>query len=340
MKIIADPRFCVHYLSYFIYGIKELGIDFSFDVIDDVPIMNRTQLSKGMPFLTSKGLKVFIDPNDKDDVDDVFYDWCDVYAKVNVKKDDLNREKLRVIGPSFAVRLWNPLSTAIIGVRNFLKARKAKGINNSFVTFIKSYFYLIHRRLYYNEYRKNYKEDEGFVFSMSTLWYDPLTDTTTNRMRGVFAKSCKAMMPKFEGGFYYLDRQDVLKEFPEYKKYLEEYSDILTMKRVGMKKYLKKIKQSVMVFNSPAVCGCHGWKLGEYLALGKAIISMPLSHEMPGDFIPAKHYMLVKNEKEIEGMIKCLMQNRILRDKLKKNASLYFDQYLEPKVVVKRIFRI
>lgn len=340
MRIIADPRFGVHYLSYYIYGIKELGISFTFAVIEDVPLSTLTQLRKGMPFLADDRMKVFIDPNDGADIDEDFYNWCDVYAKINVSKEDAERNKILAIGPSFGVRLWNPLMSVVIGVSNYLKAKRSKGITLPFTSFMKSYFYLIYRRLPYIEYKRFLEEDENYVFTMNTLWYDHFTDMTTNRMRGIFAKICKKIMPKFEGGFFYVDSPSVVKEFPEYTRYLEVYSDILTKKRVKMREYMRKIKQSVMVFNAPAVEACHGWKLGEYLAMGKAIISVPLTREMPGEFKPGEHYLQIENEAEMENAIISLKQNKELRENLKTNASLYFESYLEPKSVVKRIFKI
>ena len=41
-----------------------------------------------------------------------------------------------------------------------------------------------------------------------------------------------------------------------------------------MNEWISKTKQSAIVFNTPAFWSCHGWKLGEYLAMGKCIISV------------------------------------------------------------------
>ncbi len=50
---------------------------------------------------------------------------------------------------------------------------------------------------------------------------------------------------------------------------------------VKMQKWLQKTKQSAVVFNTPAFWNCHGWKLGEYLAMGKCILSTDLSNDLP-----------------------------------------------------------
>lgn len=337
-RIIADPRFGIHYISYYIVGIKRLGIPFVYRVIEDFPLRDAAQLSRGMAFLI-EGKKVFIDANDHNDIDFSVYEWCDIYAKINVKKEDLRQQKILAIGPSFSVRLANPASIIALGVGNYFRSLKGWNarVHPTFRQFIKGYLYMIMRRCSFKEYEKVYEEDSNYVFTMNTLWYDRYTDTVTNRFRGIFAKTCKKLMPIFEGGFFYISQPNVEKEFPQYKKYLEDYRDIIFTERIGMKDYLRKIKQSAFVFNTPAVSGCHGWKLGEYFALGKAIISTPLNNAMPGEFLSGKHYIEVQDEQEIENAVVSLKNNEEMRQALKRNAGEYYERFLAPDAVIKRI---
>lgn len=199
------------------------------------------------------------------------------------------------------------------------------------------YLYSLYRRCRIDVYEQDYKEDKEYIFTMNTLWYDKKTDATTNTLRGYFALCCKKAMKCFEGGFFYIDSRVVLEEFPAYTKYLKKYKDVLTKKRIPLKQYIKKTKQSAFVFNTPAVCGCHGWKFGEYLAMGKAIISTSINHEMPAPFENGKHYLLVNDEAEIRKAIVSLRENDYLRTQLKLNAKSYYKSYLAPEVVIQRI---
>ena len=88
-----------------------------------------------------------------------------------------------------------------------------------------------------------------------------------------FLKACKKADLEIEGGLFYVKSNSVLKEMPDYPKYKEEYKDFIYENRLSMDEYIKKTKESVLVFNTPSVCECHGWKLAEYLCMGKAIIS-------------------------------------------------------------------
>ena len=48
-----------------------------------------------------------------------------------------------------------------------------------------------------------------------------------------------------------------------------------------------------MAFNNPAVHGCLGWKLGELLAMGKAIVSLPIERTLPSPLERGVHMHVV-----------------------------------------------
>lgn len=339
-QVIADPRFGIHYIAYYLLGLRKQGYKIKWQVLEDFPMREESQLARGMAFMMDNGRKIFIDSNDHKDIDESIYEWCDRYAKINIRKEDLERSKMLAIGPNFSIKLSNPVSVIILGIMNYLRSWSQwyECPKPSLRVFMKGYLYMLVRRLKYEEYDQRGQEEDGYIFALSTLWYDTNTCSTTNRWRGVFAKACKSMMPKFEGGFIYLNYPSVMQKFPQYSEYLTEFKDLLTNERIGMKEYIEKTRRSAFVFNTPSVSGCHGWKLCEYLAMGKAIISTPLLNVMPGDFQAGIHYIEAKDEVEINEAVKTLKDNFELRKQLQLKARQYFDLYLSPTVVVKRIF--
>jgi glycosyltransferase involved in cell wall biosynthesis len=159
-------------------------------------------------------------------------------------------------------------------------------------------------------------------------------DISANSYRKAFVLSCKELDINFEGGFFYIPDKDISQR----EKIEKEYAECLaTTKRISFKKYLEKTKKSMFVFNTPSVWGCHGWKLAEYLCMGKAIISTPLNNVMPDSFQHGIHYHLVENEKEISNAIEILLKDKEYRQSLEYNARKYFEEYLSPKSVIKRI---
>lgn len=342
-KIIIDPRSRINYASYYILGFyKVYGENVVvFDLIDFPKNTTALDIERGCAVcvICDDGVKynLFIDSHDSNSIVEGVYQWADVYAKVNVKRDDANREKLIAIGPSFGIRLWNPIKTMAIGIKNYRLCKNSVGFNIPMKSYLLNYAYTFIRREVFDAYYGCSNECDDYCFALSTLWYDNQTFSTTNRFRGVFAKACKQYYPIFEGGFFYIPSKDVEEQFPKYREYLEEYKDMLITKRIGMNEYLKKTKQSAIVFNTPSVLGCHGWKLGEYLAMGKAIISTPLNNLMPGEFLPKQHFIEAETESEINDAVLLLKQDEAMRQRLKIGAKEYFDAYLSPEAVINRI---
>ena len=84
-----------------------------------------------------------------------------------------------------------------------------------------------------------------------------------------------------------------------------------------MQEYLRGTRRSAVVFNTPSVCQCHGWKLAEYLAMGKATVSPLLSNIMSGEFMDGIHYLCCDS-------VECLEQlkgDEAKRESLKRNAK-------------------
>ncbi len=342
-QIWIDPRFQFSYSSYYIEGLfMALGKDrVGWKCLPDLTklLRSRDDYRKGMAFIAifdGVEKRIFIDTFDSDRINEGLYAWTDVYAKVNARQEDLERNKLLPIGPMFSVQVWNPLKTVWKSLLHYAKSlRFPAPYRPSLKAFLLDYAYTFVRRMPYHSYINNeVAEKDNYVFALNTLWYDPLTYNTTNRLRGVFMRTCQRYFERFEGGFFFIGK-GVVKQFPAYSEYQSEYGDLLFSQRMSPNDYLKKTKESFIVFNTPSVLGCHSWKLAEYLAMGKAIISMPLNNIMPGDFEDV--CLFATNEEKIEVNVLQLKSREDLRQRLKKEARNYFEQYLAPDTVIGRI---
>ena len=201
------------------------------------------------------------------------------------------------------------------------------------------YFYIYVRRRPIKYYEDFVEVKPNYVFHASTLWYNQFAKDCTNLYRGEFLKSCQRAGMEIEGGLYYLkDDSAVLSEMPDYPYYEEIYKDFLYEKRLSMDDYIRKTKESVVVFNTPSVCGCHGWKLGEYLCMGKAIISSPLLREMPGEGpIHGKNIHFVNSPEDIYDAVVKINTNESYRKHLEEGARRYYEEWIAPEVVIKRL---
>ena len=344
--IIIDPRFKVNYASYYLHGLKSMcgSGKMKYRCIDDISIMTDRECRVGFAVLveTDDDVKrVYIDYGDWDEINEAYYEWSDVYAKINVRPQDADREKLLVIGPSFGIKLWSPITCVLKGVANYRRIKKACGsaFKRSMKQYIMDYGYMFIRRKGYDYYH-HFTQDEvpGYAFSFNTLWYGDLAHETTNKLRGDFMREGQRLMEHFDGGFFYIDSPGVLEEFPKYEEYLSDYGDMIYKKRLTMKEYDKRNRKSWFVFNTPSVAGCHGWKLAEFLCEGKAIISSHLVNLMPGEFKNGTHFIEANSREEMADAIIRLRDNKEFVQDLKHNAYHYFEEFLSPGAVMRRVF--
>ena len=273
MNITIDPRIEYSYASFYLFGLEKLFPDI--DIIYDISPFEDIPYAGGVALVIEdekNRYQIFIDSNDSCIIMKKQYQWAHLYCKVNVRFGDSRRyEKLMVIGPSFGIQKDGLLPLLYLCLKNLKRCKTYISISK--YSFFRNYLYSIYRREKYDSYGREIEVDDNYVFHASTLWYDKNTDATTNRFRGDFLQCCKDLGVEIGGGLFYIDNPVVLKEFPNYANYLERYKDFLYKKRLSMQEYINETKRSFVVFNTPSVAGCHGWKLPEYLCMGKAIIS-------------------------------------------------------------------
>jgi len=272
-----------------------------------------------------KKLKIVIDAYDSPRISPGLLEWCDIYAKVNYNDKNLptsNQHKIIPIGPSFGIKIWNMPETVYFAFSNYIKSKgEIHFKRNFFANYWRQY-----KRLELKEYNVNSSVKDNYVYFISSLWGK---EKETNSNRANFILACQELEAvKFEGGF--APRSD--------GKSLGLES--LMNERISLKEYIKRIKESFVVFNTPAVEYCLGWKLGEYLALGKAIISTQNYNMLPVSLVHGQHLHYVSNLKgELKLTIEKVRLDREYRILLEKNSRKYFLDNLLPEVVVKKLIK-
>ncbi len=205
-----------------------------------------------------------------------------------------------------------------------------KNIKRHFLNYLKNYI----NREKVETYVNNSTVKKGFIFFLSTLWYSDeynKNDEGVNRRRSNFVESCKELnCCIFEGGLLGDDSSSN-----------NVFKKSSTNIRLPLKTWIKKTKESELVFNTPAFWDCHGWKLGEYLAMGKAIISTPLSNDLPEPLVHGIHIHIVPDhsKKTISKAILFILQNPDYRRNLEKNAKKYWDSYGTPNKSIELLHR-
>jgi glycosyltransferase involved in cell wall biosynthesis len=117
-----------------------------------------------------------------------------------------------------------------------------------------------------------------------------------------------------------------------------EFADVVADRRYTLDEYLERIKRSAVVFNNPAAHHCLGWKLAEFLRLGKAIVTLPLSREMPAPVVHGEHVHVVDGSREaIQDAVTAITGDASYRRHLEEGARDYFLAHLTPVRVLDRL---
>ena len=341
-KAIIDPRSTINYSSYYIQGLYDLfgkkNISFSSSYFSGLK-----EIDMLMAFVLigkKKSQKIIIDYRDQSDVMEEAILWSDIYAKINVdtttRKHSLSK-KIINIPPSFAIKIWTPIELIYHLCNNFIKANIFKHYKGSNIhlrpsKWIRNYLSLLKRQTIRDYSIQNQSSEENYVFFVSTLWPGQ-NNTNEDRHQYIFTCNQKHEI-NFEGGFFINKKIWGTTPIPN-----SISQKLLYYKYLSNKNYINNIKKSIFVYNTPAVHNCHGWKLGEYLCMGKAIISAPLTKELPVSLDHGKHIYYINEKQDIEKAVALLLEDKDFRHNLERNARTYYENFASPKKVIESIIQ-
>jgi hypothetical protein len=326
MILRIDPACDAAYAHYYVQGAQMLSPKLRIK-FDAAPFNAFKHTKDYVPMLLENQQgdvrKIVIDFGDTRTFRKHLYEWSDVYAKVNLTPDDHDtHKKMMPLGPaSLGIRLYQPWTIPMVALRNYLKARTRIP---SAADFFSSYKASL-RRLTFEGYEHVLTSASNYVHFVSTLWKD---DKVANDYRVHFMDAVKRTDGiRFEGGFA-----------PRADGWSLGYEDHIGPAFESLQTYREKIGRSFVVFNTPAVKQCHGWKLPEFLAWGKAIISTPPVRMFPEPLVDGVHWLLTDGTvDDITAKIRMLQDDPSLHAELERNARAYFEKYLHPESVMRRI---
>lgn len=341
-KVVVDLNCNMHYCAFYIQGLKEIfgkNIHYSASEFLNIQKDQRCFLFKVIDEDASKNYA--IDFHDARKIDESVLVWSSVYAKINLhveeskqilsesldkSKNSLEKEWQKVISipPSFGIRVFNIWST-IVHIIRVITGNKINTILNNKKIILDNMRMFIKRQPLSSYEPEDSKQN--YVFLIASIWAKDTHYVNTNRAN--FIRACKKIPGLvFEGGFVDIGYEcDYLHDIESLK---------IGKTKVSIIDYIKKTKMSNLVFNTPSVEMCHGWKLAEYLCLGKAVISTNLSNELPYPLVHGEHiHYSEENEEAISNAVKYLIENPDYSKKLEKGARDYWEKYATPEKVLR-----
>jgi glycosyltransferase involved in cell wall biosynthesis len=248
------------------------------------------------------GRRIWVDANDEATSEPAPFEWADIVGRANCTEEDATHEKIRLIGPVFGVRLWALPAGYLRACRLIMSGATPRST-------ISGVRFQGKTRLPIDRYVPS-ASASGYVFHRSRNWTGKHAATNGPRERFIDALASTGL----------------------------EQDASIADERIPLGEYLERTKRSSLVFNCPAVHGCLGWKLGEYLALGKAIISTDLGRALPEPFTHGENIHFVDDD--VDAMKEAILQIRDdaeYRSRLERGARDWFDRLLTPRAVVRRL---
>jgi glycosyltransferase involved in cell wall biosynthesis len=320
--VIIDPACNFYYSSFFIRGLLELyksEVSFSSKPFNNLNYLSDTHILAFVIIENQSLKKIVIDFADAPDINKMFLSWCDIYGKINYRKSEVENEKIITAPPNYALKIWKKPIAGYFGLINYLRSYQR---TIPFYPFIARYLMAASRAYDISGIAEAHL---NYIFFVSTLWK---TQEVTNQYRANFIRACKSIEDiQFEGGL-----------IPDTSDYESKYKDLIVNKLFKYEEYIEKVKSSMVVFNTPAYSLCHGWKLAEFLAMGKAIISTPFANELPAPLIHGENiYFVSGTTEDIVIAINFIKNNTLLRSKLENGAFDYYNKYLKPSMAINNI---
>ena len=337
MKVTVDPRLRLSYSGFYLEGLRQVlgpgAVRFARTPVRELTYSSTESFDHYVALIVSEGkrrARLVIDFRDKDSLDPEAHEWADIYAKVNCTQGQVTDLGVLPVGPGFGVRPagaryrfdWPVRAVASHSLRSSDRA-SAPSLRYQAADWV----YAVSRLAPITDYVPA-TSDPGYVFYVASLWSHANCVEETNPWRAAWM--CAASSTPgvhFEGGFVGGATD------PQW----ERYSDLHLRDRVSLQQWIERTQRSVAVFNNPAVWGCHGWKLAQFCALGKAIVSTPAAGPLPADLRHGVDAHIVHAPDELSRALCRIREDEDYRQRLEAGARRYWDAHLRPEAVATKL---
>jgi hypothetical protein len=316
VKVDVMPWFSPEYYAFFWQGLaEEFGAE------------NLRVTRKGFPdatdsavadwrdslFLRTMGRRIWISANDHQTVRPEAAAWADVMGAVNVA----DAKTARPLGPAFGVRTWGARESVRLAAE-FLRWRKPPTV--AYRALIAT-LYRQHTRLPIREYQPAPPAPSSAPAVYLGSWWGKHLEANVERV--AFLRAARRTLGRVDGG--------LVSEMP----LPADVADLST-RRVSQRTYIELIRRSLLVFNHPAVHGCLGWKLGEFLALGKAVITTPIDNALPAPLVHGEHWHVTTLD-GLDDAIDRIARDDVYRRRLEIGGRRWWEQHGTPRAMIRRV---
>ena len=175
-------------------------------------------------------------------------------------------------------------------------------------------------------------EMEGNTVLMLTRTWDPRrasgeraqmrADMNSTRTKAIRLLRSE-LGPRFVGGLH--PTEDARRDYP----------DLVVDGAITRKsRYVELMRRSAVCIPSQGLLGTHGWRLAEYVAASRPIVTEPLQHEVPGDFREGQNYLTYASSEGLLVSVQRLLDNPDLSAAMRHANHHYYSHHVRPDAIV------
>jgi len=135
---------------------------------------------------------------------------------------------------------------------------------------------------------------------------------------------------RFLGGFIHTD----------YAQNNYQSALLLDERLAAKENYVKLLSRYPVCVATTGLHGSTGWKMGEYVAFSRAIVSEKLNYQVPGDFTLGENYLEFDEPKRCVDEVHRLLSDAALRQRIMKSNHEYYLSFLRPDAMIRRTLNI
>lgn len=330
--IIEIPCWVAHY-NQLLYSALKFA---EFNRIDLKVMLNKS-LPVGGLILKHNNKSVFLDYSD----DTAFvdnHDKYDFYFKRSLAKADFHTN---IFPLNFQINFaYKPLLLLTKMQKSILFDRRSKVELIRAVDFLSLFTNDSHVSKKIDNFQKKSisKSSDGRVIFMSRLWDDGRANSPDEKQRRLAqndfrVNACRIIRKEFPNAIVGLYPDSFAKKVAP--------DVLLNMEVTSKKNYLKTLKDCDIAIADDGLKDTPGWKIGEYVVAGKAIISTPINIEIE-NFREGVNYLSTGDRGNYEilpELINNLLVNKTYENVQKQN-EIWYESNLEPVMYIQKIINI
>lgn len=118
--------------------------------------------------------------------------------------------------------------------------------------------------------------------------------------------------------------------------YAKHYpSELMTREPYGRSDYLDLVQANQVVIYTLGRAKSNGWRLGEYLAMSRCLVSVPLHYEVPVPLEEGRNALFFETENGCVAACKRLIEDQELAQAMREANETYYKEQVKPAAIVR-----